>query len=172
MKIITEDAVYVQMKDLAFLHNTDEDIPATIYEKAFMQNQVTVINSSNKEQFLKFEKPHEIKFFKRMDWILDYDEVKALTETELIILCQNICNEMHFTAGSCTRMSQTNQTSYPDLENRCVLLEYKLSCVSEFINYKQGELSIPFPKGIKQHKENGFKRLIKSLFGSNPKSSN
>jgi len=54
MKIITSEAVYVQKNDIGFLNQTDLPIPASIFMKVF-GNGVTIIDNSNRFEFVKFE---------------------------------------------------------------------------------------------------------------------
>ena len=64
MKIITSEAVYVQKNDIGFLNQTDLSIPASIFLKVF-GNGITIIDNSNRFEFVKFEEESEIDFFKK-----------------------------------------------------------------------------------------------------------
>ena len=54
VKIITENAVYVQKNDIAYLNQTDLPIPASIFMKVF-GNGIVIIDDSNRFEFEKFE---------------------------------------------------------------------------------------------------------------------
>ena len=70
-----KESVYVQMQDIMYLSNeTDIPIPATIFEKVF--TGVTVVNDNNRFEFIKFDKEHEIKFFKELEFIINYEQYK------------------------------------------------------------------------------------------------
>ena len=56
MKIITENAAYVQKND------------------------------NNRYEFVKFEDKNEIEFFKNLDWMVDYNSVKDLNEEDFLNL--------------------------------------------------------------------------------------
>ena len=56
-------------------------------------NGVTIINDSNRYDFVKFDEESEIEFFKGLDWMIDYNEVKDLSEDEIIKLAKNIEKE-------------------------------------------------------------------------------
>lgn len=90
MKIITDRAVYVQKNDIAFLNQTDLDIPASIYLKAFGNSPTTIIDDSNRFDFLKFDDEREIEYFRNLEWIIDYNEVKDLDEEQLMEIGQSI----------------------------------------------------------------------------------
>ena len=79
MKIITDNAAYVQKNDLMYLNSSSLAIPGSIYMKVFGWG-ITVINDRNRYEFVKFEEDSEIEFFKDIDWMIDYNEVKDLTE--------------------------------------------------------------------------------------------
>ena len=70
MKVFRDNAVYVQMYDLGFLHSSDLAIPASIFEKAYGEG-VTIIDEGNRWYFIKFDKPSELEFFRGLDWIID-----------------------------------------------------------------------------------------------------
>ncbi len=85
MKIITNDSAYVQKNDISYLNLSDLPIPASIFMKVF-GNGVTIINDSNRYDFVKFDEESEIEYFKDLDWMIDYNEVKDLSEDEIIVV--------------------------------------------------------------------------------------
>ena len=92
MKIITDIAVYVQKNDIAYLNQTELPLPASIFMKVF-GNGIVIIDDSNRYEFVEFDTPEEIEFFKGIDWMIDYNAVKDLSEEETIALGQNIAEE-------------------------------------------------------------------------------
>ena len=48
------------------------------------------INASNRNDYVMFDEENEINFFKKADWILDYQEMKKLTEFETKTLIADI----------------------------------------------------------------------------------
>lgn len=71
MKIITNDAAYVQMNDLMHLNQSDLPIPASVFMKVFGHG-IVIIDDSNRFEFAKFEEDDDIEVFKNIDWIVDY----------------------------------------------------------------------------------------------------
>ena len=63
MKIITEDAAYVQMNDMMHLNQSDLPIPASVFMKVFGQG-IVIIDNSNRFDFVKFEESEDIEFFR------------------------------------------------------------------------------------------------------------
>lgn len=82
MKIITDNAVYVEKNDIAFLATTNSEIPKSIFMKIFKNGSFCYNN--NKWSFLKFEGKESIEYFKQLDWIIDYNDVRNLSEEEFI----------------------------------------------------------------------------------------
>ena len=54
---------------------------------------VIIINNRNRYDFVEFDAPEEIEFFKGIDWMIDYNEVKDLSEEGIITLGQSIVKE-------------------------------------------------------------------------------
>ena len=92
MKIITNNSVFVQKNDIAYLNQSDLAIPASIFMKVFGSG-VVIIDDSNRYDFVEFNAPEEIEFFKGIDWMIDYNQVKDLSEKETIALGQSIAEE-------------------------------------------------------------------------------
>lgn len=70
-----KEAVYVQMQDIMYLSNeTDMPIPASIFTKIF--TGVTIVTDTNRFEFVKFDDEHEVKFFKDIEFIIDFDQYK------------------------------------------------------------------------------------------------
>ena len=63
MKIITEKEVYVQKNDIAYLNQTDLPILASVFTK-LLDKGIIIIDNSNRYEFVKFDKPEEIEYFK------------------------------------------------------------------------------------------------------------
>ena len=76
-----KELVYVQMQDIMHLNNTDMPIPASIYTKVF--TGIVIVNDSNRFDFVRFDEEHEVKFFRELDFVIDYDQYKDLTDEQL-----------------------------------------------------------------------------------------
>lgn len=66
MKIITEEAVYIQKNDIEHLYLVELPIPSSIFIKVF-GNGVITINDDNRYDFIRFSGEKEIEFFKSLD---------------------------------------------------------------------------------------------------------
>ena len=57
-----KEKVYVQMQDIMYLNQSDMPIPASIYTKVV--TGVTIVDNSNRFDFVSFDEEHEVKFFR------------------------------------------------------------------------------------------------------------
>lgn len=66
MKILTNNSVYVQKNDIAYLYMSNLPISSSIFMK-FFGNGATIVNDSNRYDFVKFNNQSEIEYFKGLD---------------------------------------------------------------------------------------------------------
>ncbi len=145
MKIITDTAAYVQKNDLAYyLTNVDYDVPASIFMKAF-GNGIVIVDDRNRYDFVKFEEENEIEFFKQIDWIIDYNEVKDLSEQEFIAMGNQIIDEQNKIARTFNEMSETERQEHLDMVSRHELLNFKLYSLRDILWFKRGTLKMKLP---------------------------
>ena len=168
MKIITDDSVYVQKDDITYLDQTDLPIPESIFMKVF-GNGIVIIDDSNRYEFVKFDAPEEIEFFKGLSWMINYNEVKDLSKEETIALAQSIVQEKNEIATKFNSMSEKEKKENMQMVQQCELLDFKMDSLRDIFWFKQGYIKIDLPEGIEypvsfQNSENGVKKLIKSIF--------
>lgn len=167
MKIITDNAVYVQKNDIAFLNQTDLAIPASIFMKVF-GNGIVIIDDSNRYEFVKFEAPEEIELFKGIDWMIDYNEVKDLSEEETIALGQSIAEEKNNIAQRFNSMTPEERKKNMTMVSQCELLDFKMYSLRDVLWFKQGHIKMELPEGVDLpagfEQEKGIRKLIKTIF--------
>lgn len=165
MKIITNEAVYVQKNDIGFLNQTDLQIPASIFMKVF-GNRVTVINDSNRFEFVKFEEESEIEFFRSLDWIVDYNLVKNLDESQIIELGQAVAQQKNNIAQKYNAMTNDERIANEYMFYECQLLDFKMYSLRDIIWFKQGHIHFDLPDGIdfpatcKKDEEKGLSKIL------------
>ena len=147
MKIVTDKKVYVQKNDIAYLNQTDLPIPASIFMKVYGSG-IVIIDDRNRYEFVEFTAPEEIEFFKKLDWMIDYNEVKDLSEEELIKLGENLNNRYNDIAIKYNAMSQEKRKENQHLVVEHELLGFKMCSLRDIILFKRGTLKINLPKGI------------------------
>ena len=163
MKIITDDAAYVQKNDIAYLNQTDLDIPASIYLKA-CETGTFIVDDSNRYEFIRFNKSDEIQFFKNQDWILDYNQVKDMTEDELIEYGEKIITQYNELAEAFNALNEQERIQNTELDMRCDLLGFQIFSLHDFIFYRKGLLEMQLPSELP--KESPF--IISSRTFINP----
>lgn len=171
MKIITDDAVYVQKNDITYLNQylslSNLPIPSSIFEKVFGRN-IVIIDNSNRYEFIKFDKPEEIEFFQGIDWMIDYNKVKDLSEEEIIALAKSIAEENNEIARRFNSMTPEERKKNINMAFQYELLDFKICSLRDILWFKQGHIKMDLPKGIdfpnEVKQEKGIKKLIKTMF--------
>ncbi len=167
MKIITDNAVYVQKEDISYLFHAELTMPESLCIKAF-GNCLTIYDDNDRYEFIKFEAPREIEFFKGIDWIIDYNEVKDLSEEEIIAVAQSILEEKNNIAQIFNSMTSKEKQENMNMVSQCEFLDFKMDSLRNVLWFKQGHIKMQLPEdgdcpaGFKQEK--GIRKLIKTLF--------
>lgn len=167
MKVITEDAVFVQMNDIVFLNSTDLPIPASIVMEVFGKG-ITIVNDSNRYDFVKFEESTQIDFFKDLDWIVDYCALKDKSEEQIKKEIDQVIEERNKIADKFNNLPEYEKNDNFDLVSRYEQLEYKAYSMRDLLWFKQGhiDMELPeeatYPSGYKPTIKTRLKRLIKS----------
>ncbi len=167
MKIITNNVAYVQKNDIVCLNQTDLVIPASIFMKVF-GNGIVIIDDSNRYEFVEFDASEEIEFFKGIDWMIDYNEVKDLSEEETIALGQSIAEEKNNIAQRFNSMTPEERKKNMNMVSQCELLDFKMYSLRDVLWFKQGHIKMELPEGVDLpagfEQEKGIRKLIKTIF--------
>lgn len=141
------EIVYVQMQDMMYLNSTDLPIPASIFMKVF--SGVTIVDNSNRFEFVSFSEEHEVKYFRELEFILDYNQYKDMDDNQLneeakkfVLRANEIVDKWNvMTLGE----RKKNQEMLLEHEN----LGYMLFFLSLIHDVKHGKRSMPFPSFVK-----------------------
>ncbi|MBE6160472.1 MAG: hypothetical protein E7157_05460 [Lactobacillales bacterium] len=158
-----KEKIYVQKNDIMYLNQTDLSIPASIFMKIF-GNGVTIIDNSNRFEFVEFTNSHEIEFLKNIDWIIDYNEVKELSKDEIMKLANEIANKQNEIADKYNNMSPEDKQNNKDIIFQHETLDYKFYSLRDFLWFKQGHLKMELSEGIEYPSDFKPKGLIKRIF--------
>ena len=74
MKIITEDAVYLQKEDIAYFNqflNTYEDKNDIPKFMRLFRHEIFILTEKNRYDFVEFRNKEEIEYIKTIEWIID-----------------------------------------------------------------------------------------------------
>ena len=155
-----KEAVYVQMQDIMYLSNeTDMPIPATIFEKVF--SGVTIVTDANRFDFVKFEEEHEIEFFRKLDFVIDFDQYKDLTDEQLEEEAQKLGSKANDIAEKWNSMTEDERRQNGSLYEEHRNIGYMINFLSEIYAVKHKKRSMPFPDFVqmpKKPKKSIFKR--------------
>lgn len=136
--------VYVQMQDIMYISNeTYIPIPASILTKVF--SGVTIVDDSNRFNFVRFDEDSVVKFFKDLDFIIDYDEYKSLTDEQIEQRFKNFINEHNNYVKKWNEMSEMDREKNTDLFFSANNIEYVLNFIREIYSLKHNKTHMPFP---------------------------
>lgn len=155
MKVFKNGKVYVQNEDLILILRSGELMPTSVLEK-FYGNGPVIVVQDNMEDYVEFEETDQVEFFKRLDWIVDYDEVKNLSLEELEKLYDATKDEMVKIRNKYSDLSQ-NDDCYEKDSIRFELLGNKLYSLSKIQYFKARKLELALPN------ETGICRLIRKF---------
>lgn len=176
MKIIENNKIYVQKKDIKFLNTSPFYIPipssllSIIYDE-----KIREIDDVSKNQFIEFSSPEEINFFQSIDWIINYDEIKDLGEREIFNVALNLAQNKNDILSKFSYMSKKTKIRNANLLIECDLIDFKIYSLKEILAFKKGLIQIELPKGVKYpndyagNNKNIIKKLVKRM--NNKKSS-
>ena len=159
MKIFTDDVVYVQKNDIMYLSNLNIDIPFSIYYKLY--SNPTKIDDSNKYEFIKYDTEEEIETFKRLDWIIDYNDVKDLTIEQLNEMGESVANQKQIAITRLNFMPPYLKKECLYISEQCKKLNYKMSSIIDIIWLKKGRLTFEFPDEVKEECQKKFSKIKK-----------
>ena len=146
MKIIYENKAYVQLNDLAVLMNFNEGkaIPGSIVIDVL--SEIFICTDENRYQFKEFNTPEQVKFFKELDYSVNYLDYKDMSEEEIIQCGETIANEMNELAEKVNSLVRSGKTAPRELYNNYEQLEFKLLSIRDILWFKQGHLKIKLPQ--------------------------
>ena len=143
-----KEVVYVQMQDIIYISNEiDISIPASIFTKVF--TGVTIVDDSNRFDFVKFDKKHEVKFFKDLDFILDYDKYKDLSDEDFEKEGQKLVDRANEIAKKWNSMNEKEREKNYSILEEHEKISYMLKFMVEIDAVRHGERFMPFPKFVK-----------------------
>ena len=139
MKLIIDKCIYIQKKDLIYLCYYNSDIPYSILLKI---NNILINNKNNINEFIKFDEEKELEYFKKIDWILDFNEIKDLNNIEIENFKENILSESETLLKKIKQMTFKEQTQDMNLNIKWILYNYKYNSLNEINIAKEEKLKI------------------------------
>lgn len=147
-----KEVVYAQIQDIVYLScETDMPIPATIFEKVF--TGLTIVTDANRFDFVRFEEEHEVKFFRALEFIIDFDQYKGFDDEQLEEEAQKLGARANEIAEKWNGMTQEERRENESLYEEHRNLGYMIDFLSEIYAVKHGKRSMPFPEFVEMPKK-------------------
>jgi len=146
MKVFKDDSVYIQINDLVKLLTLSEEVPNTILEKINIDEE-TIINDNNRFKFIKFDNPDEVTFFRKQDWIIDYDNYKDLPDDGLEKIAHELyLNSEHVVNRFNSLLKEEQNSNYgKNMLVEHVKLRHIIHDLRHLSTYKCGDLKLNIP---------------------------
>ena len=143
-----EEAVYVQIHDIMYLsHETGRPIPASIFTKVCTTG-VTIVTDANRFEFVRFDDESDVEFFKKLDFIIDFDQYKDLTDEQLEEEAQKLETRANEIAKTWNSMSEEERRKNSSLFKEHRNISYMIKFLSEIYAVKHGKRTMPFPEFV------------------------
>ena len=159
MKIIKDDAVYVQACDIAFINNANIYMPESIFKIAFGRN-MAIIDETNQYEFIKYGKKY-INYFKDLDFILDLYETAILSEEEIIDSAKEILLKIKELKERYNSFSIAEQKLNSRMKKEIKLLEYKFDSLGYALQLSKGNILINIPNEVLLNTKPKRRKLLK-----------
>ncbi len=152
MKIITNDAVYVQYCDIFNIIDIVTlmkiECPTSVSRRCF-RNDI-VVDGDNRYAFMEFKEKDAIAFFKKLDCIIDYSSVFNKSEEELLEMIKVLFDEATALIDKYNKMNTKNQNkNYHKMHSEYHLKSYKAHSIRDYLKYKKGEIKFDIPDNLK-----------------------
>ncbi len=170
MKIITEDAVYLQKEDIAYFNqflNTYEDKNDIPKFMRLFRHEIFILTEKNRYDFVEFRNKEEIEYIKTIEWIIDYNNTKDMTIEQITEYCQQILKERYRIADEYIAMSEEEKIENRTMAIQCAIYEYVINSLASMVYFKMGDIKMKLPKKVRYPKEVrkiNPKKMIKSIF--------
>ena len=99
--------------------------------------------------------------------MIDYNEVKDLSEEETITLGQSIAEEKNSIAQRFNSLTLEERKENMNMVSQCELLDFKMYSLRDVLWFKQGHIKMELPEGVdfpaRFEQEKGIRKLIKTM---------
>lgn len=152
MKIIRGDKVYVQNIDIAHLLPVISTLgiscPGEIFAQLFGEG-IFICSPDNQYQFREYKGKEVVDFIKGLDYIIDYDSVKDLSDDEIMTIGEQICTERNRIARRYNNLSEEEAEKICEkVHAEIEVADFKLEGIRDYLWFKQGHIKVSLPNGI------------------------
>ena len=132
------------------VHETDVPIPGSIFTKAFPDfTGMNIVTDENRFDFVRFDEPTDVKFFKKLDFIIDFDQYKNLTGVQLEKEIRELETRASEIAKKWNSMTEKQRRNNRSLFEEHRNINYKICFLLEVYDVVHGRKTMPFPKFVK-----------------------
>ncbi len=154
MKIIRKNKIYIQLSDINFMVKVLPYIsfkcPKKLLEECF--KKVNSIDKVNKYNFIEFDDKEIIEYFKKISFIVNYDEYKNMKYIEIQKCIENIGNELENISDKYNGFSELEKVlNYKKITVLCKMKYHKLNSIRDIYKFKNNEIIFDLP--IKEKKK-------------------
>lgn len=153
MKIFHEEngrqVVYVQLNDIAYLTQYfDAPVPVSIYQKVYGNQDIIIIDNTNRWNFVRFDGEHEIEFFEEVTYIPDFEKYNCFTATALEQEHNRAVKEFEHIREEYAQKQKEKHPSEQELNEMVETLNgllFMVQSIAVLEEVKRGIISMPFP---------------------------
>lgn len=156
MKVFKDGKLYVNKKDLLVLRKSQCQIPdSVLYD---MENSQVLLSFNESDIYVEFSDEKDIDFFKKVDWIVDYDSVRDLNMEVLKKLMANIKSTMSMLRVRLDSLCEITENSRDDI--RFDMLEQMLLSLEKIYDSRVSGIEL---FGMLQEKQTRKVSLFRKL---------
>lgn len=155
MKIIKENAVYVQKSDLVEAFRIGVRMPFFLAQQACHYAKFSTAVDTRFD-FIKYTEEEDMNFLKNFNYILDYEELSVMTRDELYEKAKRILIEKRNLVANYEYWNE-------DVLKRYQLLNLELECIRNFVwnERKDKNFSFDIPSEFKE--QPFFQKLVSKI---------
>ena len=160
MKIFLNNKVYVQKCDLAYIL---KGVEGTTFPISIIDVFGSTVKSFDEDSnnFVEFSSQEEKIFFKKCDWIVDYDFFKDMSEDDIANYRSQLIEEKAKMVKEYNDLAdKLGERQLLKKRIKIELMEHKIWSVREIQLYKKGNANFELPI---EENNNVFKKIIKSF---------
>lgn len=153
MKLFRNNKVYVQMNDVMFAMNHSNSIPAVIINQIF--TDVVIVTNENRMDFVSFDDKSAIDYFRKLDFVVDYDDYKDLDIEELDAKIKVLTETIDAISTKHNNLSREQRAkNYEHVRNECEKAWYVINYLEEIKGLKLGTNHMEIPEETIDNKTN------------------
>ncbi len=163
MKIIRNDIIYIQLEDINYIVSRNFKFPRNIVIRTIEQGYVA-IDEINKYDFICYKDTDIVDYFKDLDVIVNYDELKELSVNELRNKCDSYLDQKDMLLDSFNEMALEEKIVNHSILEEVNNIEYKYYQTNKYLLFKCGYDSFNLPKELQKEK-----KIFKNIFKKDDK---